>query len=124
MDAYQFSFEKLEVWQMARRLAVRIYKQTQSFPSEEKYGLTSQVRRSALSIGSNIAEGSTRSSAKDQAHFTTVAFGSLMEVFNHLIIAADLGYMKEDELKAYRQEIQPLSVKLSNLKLSQVKRIG
>lgn len=109
---------------MARRLAVRIYKQTQSFPSEEKYGLTSQVRRSALSIGSNIAEGSTRSSAKDQAHFTTVAFGSLMEVFNHLIIAADLGYMKEDELKAYRQEIQPLSVKLSNLKLSQVKRIG
>lgn len=80
MDAYQFSFEKLEVWQMARKLAVRIYKQTQSFPNEEKYGLTSQIRRSALSIGSNIAEGSTRASAKDQAHFTTVAYGSLMEV--------------------------------------------
>ncbi len=124
MDAYQFSFEKLEVWQMARKLAVRIYKQTQSFPNEEKYGLTSQIRRSALSIGSNIAEGSTRASAKDQAHFTTVAYGSLMEVFNHLIVAADLGYMNEDELKTYRQEIQSLSVKLSNLKASQVKRIG
>jgi four helix bundle protein len=97
---------------------------TQSFPPEEKYSLISQTRRSALAVGANIAEGSTRVTAKDQAHFTTIAFSSLMELFNHLIIASDLGYIGEDELSNYRQQIQPLSVKLSNLKASQIKRIG
>ena len=124
MDTYQFSFEKLEVWQLSRKLSVSIYKRTQLFPPEEKYSLTSQTRRSALSVSANIAEGTTRVSAKDQSHFTTIAFSSLMELFNHLIIASDLGYFSEDELNNYRQQIQPLSVKLSNLKASQIKRIG
>ena len=124
MIPYQFSFEKLEVWQMARKLASDVYKKTQTFPTEEKYSLISQIRRAAVSVSANIAEGTTRQTAKDQAHFTTIAFSSLMELFNHLIIASDLGYMKEDELIEYRKTIQPLSVKLSNLKASQVKRIG
>ncbi len=124
MNTYQFSFEKLEVWQMARMLATDIYKRTQSFPAEEKYSLTSQIRRSALSVAANIAEGTTRITAKDQAHFTTIAFSSLMELFSHVIIASDLGYIKEDELNYHKQKIQPLSIKLSNLKASQVKRIG
>ncbi len=124
MNTYQFSFEKLEVWQLSRKLSVSIYKRTQSCPSEEKYSLTSQTRRAALSISANIAEGTTRVSAKDQAHFTTIAFSSLMELFNHLIIASDLGYLREDEVNTYRQQIQPLSIKLSNLKASQIKRIG
>lgn len=124
MDTYQFSFEKLEVWQLARQLAGNIYKTTQTFPVEEKYSLISQIRRCAVSVSANIAEGTTRFTAKDQAHFTTIAFSSLMELFNHLIIAADLGYMKENDLAGYRQKIQPLSVKLSNLKASQIKRIG
>ena len=124
MIPYQFSFEKLEVWQMARKLACDVYKKTQTFPTEEKYSLISQIRRAAVSVSANIAEGTTRQTAKDQAHFTTIAFSSLMELFNHLIIASDLGYMKEDELVEYRKTIQPLSVKLSNLKASQVKRIG
>ena len=124
MNTYQFSFEKLDVWQLSRKLSVSIYKRTQSFPPEEKYSLTSQTRRSALSVSANIAEGTTRVSAKDQSHFTTIAFSSLMELFNHLIIASDLGYIIEDELNNYRQQIQPLSVKLSNLKASQIKRIG
>ena len=124
MDTYQFSFERLDVWQLSRKLSVSIYKRTQSFPLEEKYSLTSQTRRSALSVSANIAEGTTRVSAKDQSHFTTIAFSSLMELFNHLIIASDLGYINEDELNKYRQQIQPLSVKLSNLKASQIKRIG
>jgi four helix bundle protein len=124
MSTYQFSFEKLEVWQGSRQLAHAIYKRTQSFPVDEKYGITSQIRRSVLAISANIAEGTTRSSAKDQAHFTTIAFSSLMELFNHLIIASDLGYIGEEELNLYRQQIQPLSVKLSNLKASQIKRIG
>jgi four helix bundle protein len=124
MNTYQFSFEKLEVWQLSRTLAVDIYKRTQSFPPEEKYSLISQIRRSALSVSANIAEGTTRASAKDQAHFTTIAFGSLMELFNHLVIANDLGYIKEDEVCKYREKIQTLSVKLSNLKASQITRIG
>ncbi len=124
MNIYQFSFEKLEVWQLARQLAGTVYKATQTFPVEEKYSLISQIRRSAVSVSANIAEGTTRVTPKDQAHFTTIAFSSLMELFNHLIIAADLGYVKEADLAAYRQKIQPLSVKLSNLKASQVKRIG
>ena len=124
MTPYQFSFEKLEVWQIARQLAGSIYKRTQSYPPDEKYSLTSQIRRSAISVSANIAEGSTRSTAKDQAYFTTIAFSSLMELFNHLVISSDLGYISEAELTEYRKRIQTLSVKLSNLKASQLKRIG
>lgn len=124
MGTYQFSFEKLEVWQLARKLATLIYKATQSFPQEEKYSLVSQIRRSAVSVSANIAEGTTRQTAKDQAYFTTVSFSSLMELFNHMILSSDLGYISDDELTGYRQQIQQLSVKLSNLKASQVKRIS
>lgn len=124
MNTYLFSFEKLEVWQLSKELAVAIYQQTKTFPSDERYGLTTQMRRAALSVGANIAEGTTRSSAKDQAHFTTIAFSSLMELFSHLAIAFDLSYISESELLKYKQQIQLLSVKLSNLKASQVKRIG
>ena len=83
MNTYQFSSEKLDVWQLSRKLSVSIYKRTQSFHPEEKYSLTSQTRRLALSVSANIAEGTTRVSAKDQSHFTTNAFSSLMELFNH-----------------------------------------
>lgn len=123
-NTYQFSFEKLEVWQLARKLATEIYKTTQSFPSEEKYSLVSQIRRAAVSVSANIAEGTTRQTAKDQAYFTTVSFSRLMELFNHLVISSDLGYVKVDELADYRRLTQQLSVKLSNLKASQVKRIS
>lgn len=122
--SYQFSFEKLEVWQLARKLAVDIYKKTQSFPAEEKYSLVSQIRRSALSVAANISEGSTRNTAKDQAHFTTMAYGSLMELLNHLILSTDLGYINESDLVGIREEIKNLSVKLSNLKSAQLKRIS
>lgn len=123
-NTYQFSFEKLEVWQLARKLATEIYKTTQSFPQEEKYSLVSQIRRAAVSVSANIAEGTTRQTAKDQAYFTTVSFSSLMELFNHLVISSDLGYVKVDELADYRRLTQQLSDKLSNLKASQVKRIS
>ena len=81
------------------------------------------MRRSAVSVCANIAEGTTRQTAKDQAYFTTISFSSLMELFNHMIIASDLGFISNEELVIYRQQIQQLSVKLSNLKASQIKRI-
>jgi len=116
--------KKLEVWQLARILTTDIYRHTVKFPNEEKYLLTSQLRRAAVSVASNLAEGSTRTSAKDKAHFTTIAFSSLMEVLNHLIIAVDLGYLKNDDLLNYRKQVQTLSVKLSNLKTSQLKQMN
>jgi four helix bundle protein len=124
MENHQFSFEKLDVWQNARVLAKNIYIATRSFPSDEKYGLTQQMRRAALSVCANLAEGTTRITAKDQAHFTTISFGSMMELMNHLIIAFDLNYINEESLKNFRSQIQPLSVKLSNLKKSQLSRLG
>jgi len=122
MNEYQFSFEKLEVWQLARRIAVNIYKRTSSFPAEEKYSLVSQIRRSILSVCSNLAEGTSRDTAKDKAHFTTMSFSSLMEFYNHLLICKDLGYMIENELDEYKKNIQLLSVKLPNLKKFQLSR--
>lgn len=124
MESHQFSFEKLDVWQNARVLAKNIYIATRSFPSDEKYGLTQQMRRAALSVCANLAEGTTRITAKDQAHFTTISFSSMMELLNHLIIAFDLNYINEESLKNFRSQIQPLSVKLSNLKKSQLSRLG
>jgi len=124
MDNYQFSFEKLEVWQLARNLTTDIYRHTANFPQEEKYLLTTQLRRAAVSVASNLAEGSTRTTAKDKAHFTTVAFSSLMEVFNQLIISVDLRYLSGESLIQYRKQVQTLSVKLSNLKASQLKQMN
>lgn len=124
MESHQFSFEKLDVWQNARVLAKNIYIATRSFPTDEKYGLTQQMRRAALSVCANLAEGTTQITAKDQAHFTTISFSSMMELLNHLIIAFDLNYINEEALRNFRSQIQPLSVKLSNLKKSQLSRLG
>jgi four helix bundle protein len=122
MLSYQFAFEKLEVWQLSKRIGIEIYNKTRSFPSEEKFGIVSQLRRAVFSVSANLAEGSSRASGKDQAHFTTMAYSSLMETLNHLIISFDLDYINETELNNYRIQIQKLSVKLTNLKNTQLKR--
>lgn len=119
---YQFSFERLEVWQLARKLATDVYKITAGFPSEEKFGLVSQMRRAASSVCANLAEGSSRTTAKDQANFTSIAFSSLMELYNHMILSGDLGFIQEEQLNDIRMAIQQLSVKLSNYRSAQLKR--
>jgi four helix bundle protein len=119
-----FNFEKLEVWQLARKITSDIYSLTDTFPVHEKFILVSQIRRAALSIVSNIAEGSTRISPKDQAHFTTMAFSSLMELINHLIISTDIGIMSENDLDNFKVRFKKLTIKLSNLKATQLKRIS
>ncbi|HLF63896.1 MAG TPA: four helix bundle protein, partial [Saprospiraceae bacterium] len=100
-----YSFETLKVWQKSRELARMIYKITNDFPKEEKYGLTSQLRRASISVCSNTAEGSTRWSKKDKAHFYEMAFGSLIELLNQLIISHDLGFLQEKELSILRDLI-------------------
>ena len=72
---YQFSFEKLNVWKDSKELLKVIYSITKHFPEEEKFGLTSQLRRVSISVSSNLAEGTSRKTNKDKAHFTTMAFG-------------------------------------------------
>lgn len=75
-----YSFEKLEAWQLARRLAIWVYKTTAKFPEEEKFGLISQMRRAAIAIASNIAEGTSGISAKDQSHFSAISYSSAIEL--------------------------------------------
>jgi len=101
----KYAFENLEVWQKSRELTKRVYQLTKDFPTEEKYGLTSQLRRAAVSVSSNIAEGSTRWSKKDQARFYEIAFGSLIEILNQLILANDLEFLNEKDLENLRKEI-------------------
>ncbi|MEL6917319.1 MAG: four helix bundle protein, partial [Bacteroidota bacterium] len=87
---YIYSFEKLEVWKEAKEFTKTIYAFTSTCPGEEKFGLTSELRRASISICSNIAEGSARKTDKDKAHFTTISFSSAVEVLNQLFLPKNL----------------------------------
>ncbi|MFT6688187.1 MAG: four helix bundle protein [Saprospiraceae bacterium] len=95
--SYKFSFEKLNVWIDSKELIKMIYKLTYKFPDEEKFGLTCQLRRASVSVASNLAEGTSRKTNKDKAHFTTIAFSSLMEVLSQVIIAKELNFVEEND---------------------------
>lgn len=112
---YKYSFENLDVWQLSRRLVEKVYRLTKGFPSEELYGLTSQLKRAVISVASNIAEGSARKNKRDQGHFYQTAYSSLMEVACQLIIAVDLKILEEDEHQVIKQEIKELSNKINAL---------
>ena len=112
---YTFSFERLEVWNKSRFLTKNIYYLTKDFPDYEKFGIISQLRRAVISVCSNIAEGSSRKSKKDQSHFYNVAFSSLMETLNQLIISNDLDYLESNVLSELRNEIHTISLMLNRL---------
>jgi four helix bundle protein len=114
-----YSFEKLECWQQARQLAVWIYHETKNFPSEEKFGLTSQMRRAAISIASNIAEGTSRKTSKDQSHFSTISYSSTIELLNDLIIANDLKLLSDEQYQAGRDKIEKQTLLIAGLRKSQ-----
>jgi len=120
----EFGFEKLEVWKLSVSFARDIYIITKGFPKEEVYGLTSQLRRAAVSVSSNIAEGSSRASLKDQSRFSEIAYGSLMEIMSQLAIAKELGFLEESVFYDMRTKSEMLSVKLNALRKSQVDRHG
>lgn len=94
----EYSFEKLMVYQTARKLAKKVYILLRRFPTEERYGLCDQLRRSIVSVPSNIAEQSGRTSIKEKVHFLEIAYGSLMEAYCQLDLAFDLGYITKEEL--------------------------
>jgi four helix bundle protein len=112
---YTFSFERLEVWNKSRHLTKMIYKTTRDFPDSEKFGIISQLRRAVISVCSNIAEGSSRKSIKDQVHFYNMAFSSLMETLNQLIISNDIEYLDEKSLVESRKEIHTISMMINGL---------
>jgi four helix bundle protein len=119
---YTYSFEKLEVWQLAKKLVVEIYKITSRFPAEERFGLVSQLRRAAVSICSNIAEGCGRSTPKDQANFYNKAYSSLMEVLNQLLISQDLNWISQQEIDEVRTQVEMISSKINSLRKSALNR--
>ena len=99
LDMYDYSFQRLRVWQNARKLNLTVYRVTKEFPKSEQYGLINQLRRASVSISSNIAEGSGRFSIKDQNHFYRIAYASTLEVLSQMYLSLDLKLLDEEVFK-------------------------
>lgn len=115
---FVYSFEKLEVWKDSRDLIRKVYLLTQKFPAEEKFGLVAQIRKSAISVSSNPS----RISNKEQAHFTEISFGSLLEMTNQFIAALDLGYIHDVDYADLRSDIEKISNKSNALRKAQLSK--
>ncbi len=115
MTGIVYSFEKLTVWQEAKKLVVEVYHLLDSFPNFEKYALCDQIRRAIVSVPSNIAEGSGRKSLKEQIHFLEIAYGSLMETYNQLLIAIDLAYISKESVEEIKSSIDSVAKMINGL---------
>ena len=115
MEGIQYSFEKLKVWQEAKKLVIDVYHLLDGFPRFEKYALCDQIRRAIVSVPSNIAEGSGRRSLKEQIHFLEIAYGSLMETYNQLLIAIELTYITEESVEAIKPSIDAVAKMINGL---------
>lgn len=118
MTGIVYSFEKLNVWQEAKKLVVDVYYLLDSFPKFEKYALCDQIRRAIVSVPSNIAEGSGRKSLKEQIRFLEISYGSLMETYNQLLIAIDLTYITEESVEAIKPSIDAVAKMINGLSKS------
>lgn len=108
------NFKELNIWIESRELSVLIYKETLNFPDAEKYGLSSQIRRAAFSIPSNIAEGSAYKSKKDFSRFIRYAIGSSFELETQLLIASDVDLLKEESLNILLTKLTTIQKMLRN----------
>lgn len=111
-------YKELNVWKRSREFCSSIYSITTKFPQEEKFGLTSQLRRAAISIPSNIAEGASRSAKKDFARFLEISIGSSYEIETQLLIATDLKYISKENSLELSQTIVSIIKMLSKLRSS------
>ena len=118
-----YAFENMRAWQEARKLVVEVYRLLDGFPKFESYALCDQIRRAIVSVPSNLAEGSGRISTKEQMHFYEIAYGSLMEAYNQLIIAADLEYIGNEQLKNIQPQIDVVARMMNGLRPSLKKKI-
>ena len=124
MTGIVYSFEKLKVWQEAKKLVVDVYHLLDSFPKFEKYALCDQIRRAIVSVPSNIAEGSGRRSLKEQIHFLEISYGSLMETYNQLRIAIDLTYITEESVEAIKPSIDAVAKMINALHNKYVRQLN
>lgn len=109
-------FENLDIWQKSKNLAIKVYEITTKYPSREQFAITSQTNRAAISISSNIAEGSSRTSKRDFNHFLTIAIGSAFELENLIIIARELEYLSEEAKCKIICEIVTIEKMINGLK--------
>lgn len=107
--------ETLEVWQKSVEFVVMIYNSTKNFPSDEKFGLTSQIRRASVSIPANIAEGAARQTDKEYLHFVAIAQGSCSEVETELLIAEKLGFLQPSDYAKAKEEADSIGRMLIGL---------
>ncbi len=112
----EFNFEKLQVWQQSRLLVKDVYMLLRKFPKEEQFALADQIRRSIISVPSNIAEGKGRLSTKELVHHVSIAYGSLMECYCQLTLAMDLGYITSEELESIRGKFEEIGKMLSGFR--------
>jgi four helix bundle protein len=115
-------FIDLHAWQAAHQLTLSVYKITKNFPREELFGLVSQSRRAAVSIGANIAEGFGRSTRKDKQHFYATSHTSLDELENHMLIARDLGFISKETHQRFYEDSERVGRLITGLQRSAVDR--
>ena len=111
-----FGFRDLRVYQTSRALVKTIYSVLAAYPSNEQYALCDQLRRASVSVPSNIAEGMSRSSDKEKAHFIEISYGSLMEVLCQMEISKELNYVTEEQMKDIENQITIIAKQLSKLR--------
>ncbi len=117
-----FNFERLDVWKKSVELADDVYRLTRGFPDFERFGLANQIRRAAVSVSSNIAEGSGRASPKDDVRFVEIAYGSTMELVSRVHIAQRQSFIPTDDARRFYRKAEEIARMLSGLKASLVRK--
>ena len=123
MIDFDFSYRKLNVYQLSKQLVTDIYNIVGSYPKTELFALGDQMRRAVISVPSNIAEGTSKTSPKEQFHFLEIAYGSLMEIMCQLEISFDLGYINQNQFKQSEEKIVMIYKMLSSMQSSLKNRI-
>jgi len=109
------NYRDLQVWDKAHSLTLELYKKSRTFPRDESYGLTSQLRRSPISVGANLAEGCGRQTTAELARFVRISMGSASELDYHLLLAHDLGFLPQDDYRRFTQELTRIRKMLASL---------
>ena len=108
----------MEAWKKSKDLTKHVYDLVKEFPDEEKYHLVSQIKRAAISVPSNLAEGNSRDTKKEKLRYVSIAYGSLMELYNHLLISEELEFLNVDEMMLLKPKIFELSKIINGLRRS------
>lgn len=119
----KLNYKNLEIWKLSKNICLFIYKITKDYPKEELYAITSQIRRCAVSIPSNIAEGYAKSSVKEQLKFIEIAYGSYYELNTQIEISYDLKYIDTDNYNSICADLELLGKMLHGYKLSLQKKL-